>query len=181
MRNIRGGRSASGRPPRRLGRMPSAAQGRGWILAAICGMGFHQSKVQPSTNQTMNSKQSLPLMLLLALASGYLQANPLGTAFTYQGRLFDGGSPANGQYELQLALFNVLAGPGQVGRTLTNSNVAISNGLFTTGLDFGAGSFNGTAYWLEIGVRTSGSADAFTILSPRQPLTPAPYALFAVN
>jgi len=129
----------------------------------------------------MNPKQFLPLTLLLALVSGGLQANPLGAAFTYQGRLNDGGLPANGQYDLQLALFNVAAGPGQVGRTLTNANVAVSNGLFTTAMDFGAGTFNGTAYWLEIGVRTNGSVAAFTTLSPRQPLTPAPYALFAAN
>src|SRR5260370_41222984 len=88
---------------------------------------------------------------------------------------------ANGQYDLELTLFNVLAGSGQVGRTLTNANVAVSNGLFTTGLDFGGGIFNGTAYWLEIGVRTNGSVAAFTILSPRQPLTPAPYALLAMT
>src|SRR5258708_28491777 len=100
-------------------------------------MGFYQSYVQLSAIQTMSSKHCLPLMLLLALASGRLQANPLGTAFTYQGRLNDGGGPANGQYDLQLAVFNVLAGPGQVGRTLTNANVAVFNGLFTTALDFG--------------------------------------------
>src|SRR5260370_35286969 len=120
-------------------------------------------------------------MLLLPGGSGLWGAPRLGRVFSYRGRWVVGASPANGQYDLELALFNVLAGPGQVGRTLTNANVAVSNGLFTTALDFGAGSFNGTAYWLEIGVRTNGSVAAFTTLSPRQPLTPAPYALFAVN
>src|SRR5260370_15734672 len=120
-------------------------------------------------------------MLLLPGGSGLWGAPRLGRVFSYRGRWVVGASPANGQYDLELALFNVLAGPGQVGRTLTNANVAVSNGLFTTALDFGAGSFNVTAYWLEIGVRTNGSVAAFTTLLPRQPLTPAPYALFAAN
>ena len=39
--------------------------------------------------------------------------------------------------------------------------------------------FDGTAYWLQIGVRTNGGAASFTPLSPRQELTPTPYAIFA--
>ena len=37
--------------------------------------------------------------------------------------------------------------------------------------------FDGNARWLEVGVRTNGSG-AFTTLSPRQSLTPAPYASY---
>jgi hypothetical protein len=55
--------------------------------------------------------------------------------------------------------------------------VAISNGLFTIPLDFG-NVFDGTVYWLQISVRTNGGV-GFTVLSPRQQLTPAPYAVFA--
>ena len=66
-----------------------------------------------------------------------------------------------------------MAGP------LTNSAVAVTNGLFTTQLNFGSGIFTGTNYWLQIGVRSNGVATAFTALSPLQPVTPAPYAIFA--
>ncbi|NMD21717.1 MAG: hypothetical protein GYA76_15935 [Verrucomicrobia bacterium] len=38
--------------------------------------------------------------------------------------------------------------------------------------------FDGSARWLEIAVRTNGDT-AFTTLTPRQQLTPAPYALYA--
>ena len=55
----------------------------------------------------------------------------------------------------------------------------MTNGLFTTALDFG-GIFTGSNYWLEIGVRTNGIG-GFVRLNPRQPLTPAPYAIFAEN
>ena len=47
-------------------------------------------------------------------------------------------------------------------------------------LDFGPTVFNGTTYWLEIGVRTNGGG-GFITLSPRQQLTPAPNAIFAEN
>ena len=61
---------------------------------------------------------------------------------------------------------------------LTNSATVVSNGLFTVTLDFGAGVFDGTTYWLQIGVRTNG-VGGFNALSPRQQLTPAPYAIMA--
>lgn len=65
-----------------------------------------------------------------------------------------------------------MAGP------VTNPGVTVSNGLFTTTVDFGSGVFTGTNYWLEIDVSTN-DANAFTTLAPRQPLTPTPYAIFA--
>jgi len=44
-------------------------------------------------------------------------------------------------------------------------------------LDFGAGLFTGAARFLEIGVRPAGSPSAFSVLSPRQVVTSAPYAV----
>jgi hypothetical protein len=118
----------------------------------------------------------LAVVLTLFTTVNSLQAQ--GTAFTYQGRLDDSGSPASGSYDLTFALYNqanlsLAAGP------ITNSAVAVTNGLFTTLLNFGSGIFTGTNYLLQIGVRTNGSTGAFTTLSPRQPLTPSPYAIFA--
>jgi len=109
--------------------------------------------------------------------AGSLRAQ--GTAFNYQGQLSSGGNPANGSYDLAFSLFSstnlaasIVAGP------ITNSAVAVTNGLFTTTLDFGAGIFSGINYWLEIAVRTNGAV-GFTKLAPRQPLLPVPYAIFA--
>ena len=45
-------------------------------------------------------------------------------------------------------------------------------------LDFGSNAFGGDARWLQIAVQCSGDT-GFTTLSPRQPLTPAPYALYS--
>ena len=119
------------------------------------------------------------LVSLLIAVSPLLRAAPLGSAFSYQGQLTSAGSPANGNYDLVLALFDDPTFGSQVGSTVTNLNVVVSNGLFTTLIDFGPGIFDGTAYWLAIGVRSNGSGADFTALSPRQPVTPSPYALYA--
>ena len=66
------------------------------------------------------------------------------------------------------------------GGGLTNVATPVTNGLFTVTLDFGSGVFDGNARWLDIGVRTNGGG-AFTSLSPRQPILPTPYALYAAN
>ncbi|HUA37592.1 MAG TPA: hypothetical protein VMA35_04235 [Candidatus Sulfopaludibacter sp.] len=113
----------------------------------------------------------------------FLAFNPVGlvfaqgTAFTYQGRLNDSGNTANGSYDLTFGLFNTNVNGTALAGPLTNSAIAVSNGLFIVTLDF-SNRFDGTPRWLEIGVRTNG-ASSFTTLSPRQPLTPTPYAIFA--
>ena len=103
-----------------------------------------------------------------------------GTAFTYQGRLDSSGSAVSGSYDLQFLLYTTNATGSPVAGPVTNSAVAVSNGLFTTTVDFGPGVFTGTNDWLAIGVRTNGSG-GFTPLTPRQQVTPTPYALFAPN
>ena len=103
-----------------------------------------------------------------------------GTAFTYQGRLNSGAAPAGGNYDLRFAIYDAPGAGTQQGNAVTNSATAVSNGLFTVLLDFGAGVFPGAARWLEIAARTNGGG-AFTNLSPRQQLTAAPYAITAGN
>jgi hypothetical protein len=129
--------------------------------------------------------------LLLVLAGGALSATAqqpepapateaaaatqLGTAFTYQGRLNSGGSPATGSYDFEFKLFDALSGGVQVGTTQASSGVAVSQGNFSVSLDFGK-QFTGQSLWLEIGVRPAGGG-AYTPLAPRQALSAAPYAL----
>src|SRR5207302_2495627 len=103
----------------------------------------------------------------------------LTTAFTYQGRLSDNGQPANGTYDFQFRLFDAATNGAQVPIVLAYPTVAVSNGLFTTGLDFGSNVFNGTTWWLEISLRPSATFGQFTVLAPLQPLTPTPNALFS--
>jgi N-acetylneuraminic acid mutarotase len=130
-------------------------------------------------------KRSLVLKTLLAFAaatllSGLRDAAAQGTAFTYQGRLNDNGSPANGNYDLQFAIYADISGPNLIAGPLTNSPTVVSNGIFVVALDFGPGVFTGADRWLEIGVRAN-AGSGFTIVSPRQKLTATPYSITAIN
>lgn len=107
--------------------------------------------------------------------SGFSQ----GTMFTFQGHLTDGGNPANGNYDMQFLLWDAPGAGGTVGPTNTVAALPVSSGLFTVALGFGGGAFTGDSRWLEIGVRTNGSPAPYSVLSPRQPVTPAPYAITA--
>jgi hypothetical protein len=130
-------------------------------------------------------KTSTPFLLhgitLALLFAGATNLRAQGTAFTYQGRLNDGAGPVNGFYDLRFTIYDSTNIPGTVvAGPLTNSAASVSNGLFTATMDFGSSPFTGADRWLEIAVRTN-AGGAFTNLSPRQLLTPAPYALTAAN
>ncbi|HYO63669.1 MAG TPA: hypothetical protein VER08_08575, partial [Pyrinomonadaceae bacterium] len=121
----------------------------------------------------------ISLMLLLSAPAALAQ----GSAFTYQGRLTDGGTAPTGTYELEFKLYDAATGgtqqpqPTPVTIQFTGAQaVAVNDGVFTVQLDFGADAFPGAARYLEIGVRQVG-ASAFTTLSPRQPISATPYAI----
>ena len=116
-------------------------------------------------------------LLLFTLNSQLSTVRAQGTAFTYQGRLNNSGSSAAGTYDFRFRLSADALGNTVLATTFTNG-IPITNGLFTTTLDFGPGFFNGSNYWLEVDVRTNG-AGTYVALTPLQPLTPAPYAVFA--
>jgi hypothetical protein len=101
----------------------------------------------------------------------------LGTAFTYQGRLKDNNSPANGVYDFQFSIFDAVSGGSQIGANLEKGDVSVKDGYFAVSIDFGSNVFTGEARFLNIGVRAGSSTGAYTALAPRQAITPAPYAL----
>src|ERR1035438_8148161 len=133
--------------------------------------------LEPLTSEIHMQTKLVYSFLVLALLAGVTQAGAQGNAFTYQGRLNNGSSPANGSYDLRFSLFNVTSGGSAMAGPLTNSATGVTNGLFNVTLDFG-NVFNGTSYWLEIGVRTNGNG-VFSTLAPRQAVLPTPYAIFA--
>ncbi len=117
------------------------------------------------------------LAALVVFPAG-IWAAEVGTAFTYQGVLADGGVPANGEHDFRCALFDSDYGGSQVGSTFYVEDTGISEGHVTLQLDFGA-VFDGTAVWLEVSVRDGASTGAYTVLTPRQELTATPYARHA--
>lgn len=121
-----------------------------------------------------------PLLIALLLFLNPGSAAAQTAAFTYQGRLVDGGTAANGNYDLQFALWDSISGGSQIGSTQVISNVGVSSGIFSVTLDFGSGAFPGADRFLEISARQSG-ASAFILLTPRQQITSTPYAVRSGN
>ncbi|HQU84885.1 MAG TPA: hypothetical protein PKY59_17230 [Pyrinomonadaceae bacterium] len=98
----------------------------------------------------------------------------------YQGRLSDSGIAANGQYDLQFQMFDTENGGAAQSDLITIENVQVTNGIFTVSLFLGASlTGNQKARFLQIGVRPGVSTDAFSILTPRQPITDSPFAVNA--
>ena len=126
------------------------------------------------------SRQFITIFCLLAglLLTAAAQGT---TAFTYQGRLNDAGQPANGVYDLQFALYDANTAGNQIGANVTVEDVAVTNGVFTVQLDFGAAAFGDTARHLEISVRPGASTGSFTTLTPRSPFTPTRLTLSAAK
>ncbi len=115
------------------------------------------------------------LALILAVGAGTV---PLPAQVTYQGTLADGGTPADGIYDLRFTLFDS-ATDGTTLDTFAAEDVPVTGGLFVLGLSFEAVELDGSAMWLGIEVRPGDSTGSFTALEPRQLVSAAPYALFA--
>ncbi|MCX7013011.1 MAG: hypothetical protein NTW86_10715 [Candidatus Sumerlaeota bacterium] len=120
------------------------------------------------------------MALVLGALVGRGFADPMGTAFMYQGKLLVNGLPANGDYSILFTLYTAQSDGSQVNGQITQTVSAV-DGLFSVELDFGDAAFDGQARWLEMAVKPAGSPEARTTLTPRQQLTPAPYALYAGN
>jgi hypothetical protein len=141
---------------------------------------------------TRQSGRSLTNLLLLLIIGILLTSNATaqsslvgpqalaGTGFTYQGQLKNANGLVNGVCDFQFSLWDDASAGSQLGSAQSITSVSVSNGLFTVQLNgagqFGASAFNGQGRWVQVAVKCA-SDPAYITLSPRQPLTPAPYAL----
>ncbi|MHC4619996.1 MAG: WD40/YVTN/BNR-like repeat-containing protein [Planctomycetota bacterium] len=116
-------------------------------------------------------------LCLLVWPGQVSQATPMGTAFTYQGRLIDANQPADGLYDVEFKLYDAVTDGNQIGGAIDVNEISVIDGYFTAQLDFGSDVFDRSAVWLEVGVRPGVSTGSFTTLAPRQEVTPTPYAL----
>jgi hypothetical protein len=121
------------------------------------------------------------IVLTLASAPAALHAQPSGAAFTYQGQLKEAGVPCEGAYDFIFQLWDAAEGGAMVSDELYVDDWPVGAGLFTVQLDFGEGMFTGDERWLQMHVRPGDSSGSYTELSPRQPLTATPYALYALS
>ncbi len=111
-------------------------------------------------------------------------AQPLSSAFTYQGELRSGGVPATGPHDLRFRLYDAASGGSQLGPELCLDDISPLDGAFTAQLDFGA-QFQGSKRFLEIDVRVDAgeacAAGAGYVTLPRQALSATPHASFALS
>lgn len=122
-----------------------------------------------------NLLHTLAACVFLSAAAGLAHGQSSPTAFTYQGRLVENGTPYNGAVDLVFTLYDTPTG-GQGTVSTSVPNVSVVDGLFTTTVELGSfASSNPALTWLEIEVTDPISGNS-TTLSPRQRLTPAPSA-----
>jgi hypothetical protein len=105
----------------------------------------------------------------------------VGTGFTYQGLLKDGSrQPVTGICDFRFNLWDSLSGGTHLGSPSTSVGVTVTQGYFTSlvnaGGEFGVSAFVGQARWLAIEVSCPTGSGTYMALTPRQALTPAPFA-----
>ncbi len=131
-------------------------------------------------------KQSVFISAMVLVLAGSLfavtavSADP-GTAFSYQGQLLDSNGAVNDTCDIQFGLYDALSGGSQIGTTDTHTSTVVTDGLFTVELDFGVNAFDGAPRWIELAARCPAGSGGYDTLSPRQPLTPTPYAIYATQ
>lgn len=133
----------------------------------------------------LTSLTNAPYTLVITAAPA---PRPISERFTYQGRLESAGSPVTGNKQLKFSLWSHPTDTrdgSRVSLPILFSEVAIVNGLVNLDLDFtvpnAPANYNGTERYLQIEVAESNGAGGFTVLEPRQRLSPAPHAIYALR
>ena len=118
----------------------------------------------------------ISLFITLVIFAANISAQT--TVFTYQGKISDTAGTA-ALYDFEFKLFDALTGGTEIG-TQTRLGVAVSSGIFTVQLDFGAAAFNSSPRYLEIFAKPAGGP-TFTPLTPRQLVASAPHAIKSLS
>ena len=123
------------------------------------------------------------LMVLVVVLFVMSAANAQPTAFTYQGRLTQSNTPANGTFDLQFRLYDAVTGGTQLGTFIDRPGTSVADGVFTVRLNesgqFGPLAFPGADRFLEISVRQG--AQPYVTLTPRQQITASPYSVRTIS
>ena len=117
---------------------------------------------------------SLASFAALTVLAAPAFAAPVGTAFTYQGQLTNQGAPFSGTVDITFRLYDAAVDGNQIGLDLLAEQLVVVDGRLTIDLDFGIGAFGPDGRWLELVVDG-------VVLAPRQPIMPAPVALYALD
>jgi hypothetical protein len=124
----------------------------------------------------MYKKIVLLALIFISVASAQ---TPLGSEFTYQGNLEINNTPANGEFDFTFKLYDNITLGNQINNDVIINDIMVSDGIFTSVIDFNSTAFAGEKVWLEIYVRNGAETGAFQQLFPRQQITSTPYAIHA--
>lgn len=129
-------------------------------------------------------KHLMIILTMMLMAATAASADPVSTAFTYQGQLILNDVAVSGSADFQFYLHDAEVGGTQIAGGLQYNDVNVDLGVFTVLLDWGTINFNGDERWLEIRVRhphDPADGQPFTTLGGRQRITVVPYAIHALN
>ena len=114
-------------------------------------------------------------VLALAILAPFAGAEPVGTAFTYQGVISDVDGPIDDTLDFRCSLWDDALAGIQFGPTQLIAATTVSGG-FALELDFGADPFEEPdAMWLQVEVSEDGGSNYSPLT--RQRLMPSPYSL----
>lgn len=122
---------------------------------------------------------NLTFFVVLSIFLGAISAIGQTSEFTFQGKLYESGSPVSTPRDMIFRLWDEVNAT-QIGSDVEVNSVQFYNGIFTVQLDFGLNSYNGSDRWVETLVSLPGMND-YTPLTPRQKLTSAPYSIRSLS
>ncbi|MFO0027318.1 MAG: hypothetical protein ACK558_00420, partial [Pseudomonadota bacterium] len=105
--------------------------------------------------------RALAALVAAALAPGAARA----WGFVYEGRLDDGGAPANGRYDLRLSPFADAKSGAALAAPIVFEDVPVVDGRFR--IDFDLPLASAGAAWIEVGVRDGSAVGAFSTIPGR--------------
>jgi hypothetical protein len=112
-------------------------------------------------------------VLQVAHADSGITPSPVGTSFTYQGRLTFMGQAVDGPADIVFGLYDASTGGNPIGPPVSVVNYPVDHGLIALDLDFGAGAFSPAKRWIQVTVNK-------VVLLPRQAVQAVPVAAYAM-
>lgn len=110
--------------------------------------------------------------LVAAVLACTLVESAAGAAFVYDGRLDDGGRPAEGRYDIQITAFDGAQATALLDAPMIFEGVEVREGRFR--LEFDLPQAAGDSAWLQMAVRDEGSGAGFAALEGRVKAIAAP-------
>ena len=126
----------------------------------------------------LKAKATIVSIAIMVLGQFALcHAEPIRSAFTYQGSLKENSQRVSGNFDFEFSLYDDPCSGSLIAVSVPLNGVNVQNGLFSVELDFGDAALNGQERWIEVAVK--GPEDTGFTTMPRQRVIPSPHTLYA--